>query len=72
MAYTTSQIDAIIVKLESALASGQASVQFEGRSITYRSATEILSGISYFRTLRDESTGTTRVRQIRMQTSKGF
>ncbi len=51
MAYTTSQLDAIIATLESALGSGTADVTFQGRRLVYRSVTDIRNAIAYFQAL---------------------
>jgi len=72
MSYTTTQLDAIIATLEAAMGTGAASVTFEGRRIDYKSNAEIARAISWFQGKRDSVAGTTRVRQIRMYTDKGF
>lgn len=75
MAYTVDQIDAIVLKLESALATGAARVTFEGRSIEYRTAKDIQTGIAYFRSLYDNVTGSTvapKIRTLYGYTNKGF
>ena len=52
MAYTLTQIDAIISTLESSLASGTAEVQFEGRRVRYHGVDQIVKAIAYFQGLR--------------------
>ena len=49
MALTSSQIEAIIEKLEAAVGTGRASIEYEGRRVQYHSADQILKAIEYFR-----------------------
>jgi len=56
MAYATADIDAIIKKLEGALATGTAEVAFEGRRLVYRSVADIRNAIAYFQALYDNAT----------------
>jgi hypothetical protein len=51
MAYTTSQIDAIIATLEAGLGQGYAEIMYENRRITYRSVADVRNAIAYFRGL---------------------
>jgi hypothetical protein len=56
MAYTTASLNTIIAQLENALALGAAEIQFEGKKIVYRNATDILKGIAYFQALLPDAT----------------
>ena len=67
MAYTTTQLSA----LESALASGALRVSYEGRSVEYRSIDDLKKAIAEVKS-GINSGSTTRVRQIRMYSDKGF
>jgi hypothetical protein len=49
MALSDSQVDEAITALETALASGQLTVEYAGRRVTYRSAAEIVPALEYFR-----------------------
>lgn len=44
-----SEIASAITALETALASGELTVEYNGRRVTYRSATEIVSALDYFK-----------------------
>ena len=46
---TLDEINAAILALETALASGQLTVEYDGRRVTYRSASEIETALAYFR-----------------------
>lgn len=46
---TPSEITAAIAALETALASGELTVEYNGRRVTYRSAAEIVSALDYFK-----------------------
>jgi hypothetical protein len=67
MAYTPSQLQA----LENALASGVLTVQYQGRTITYRSTAALKEAISTVRNALAVQDGT-RVRLIRFGSSKGL
>lgn len=49
--YTTAQLDSIIVALNARLAAGTASVEHDGKRITYNTPGEIRSGIAYFQAM---------------------
>lgn len=74
MPYTSSQLEAIILTLETGLASGYASIAVEGRgNVTYRNQADILKAIDYFNGLLGEVTNTSPRRRItRIITDKGF
>ncbi len=77
MAYTTSQLDSIITKLETALAVGTAEVMFEGRRLVYRSVSDIRNAIAYFQALYNNATDapvntTPKIRTFLFNGSKGF
>jgi len=55
MAYSTAELDTIIRTLEQGIASGAASVSFEGRSMVYRTVDQIRSAIAYFSALYDNA-----------------
>ena len=67
MAFTHAQLDA----LETALASGALTVEYDGRRVTYRSVAELKEAIAEVRTALDAAAGKTRLRQIRVHSSKG-
>ena len=67
MTYSQSQLDV----LEAALASGALTVEYDGRRVTYRSVAELKEAIAEVRTALDAASGKTRVRQIRVYSSKG-
>lgn len=56
MAYTLSDIDAIVTKLEGSLAKGYVRVSHDGHDLEYRSTEEILKAIGYFKNLRGSAT----------------
>jgi hypothetical protein len=49
MALSDAQVGEAITALETALASGELTVEYAGRRITYRSASEIVSALDYFK-----------------------
>jgi hypothetical protein len=49
MALSDSDVAAMITALETALGSGELTVEYAGRRITYRSAAEIVSALEYFK-----------------------
>jgi hypothetical protein len=49
MALSDSQVDAAITALETALATGELTVEYNGRRVTYRSATDIAAALDYFK-----------------------
>jgi hypothetical protein len=49
MALSDAQVGEAITALETALASGELTVEYAGRRITYRSAAEIVSALDYFK-----------------------
>lgn len=55
MAYTLSEIDVIVTKLESSLAKGFAEVSHEGQRLVYKSTADILRAIGYFQGLRNSA-----------------
>ena len=67
MSFTQTQLDA----LEAALASGALTVEYDGRRVTYRSVAELKEAIAEVRAALDSAAGKTRVRQIRVHSSKG-
>jgi hypothetical protein len=71
MAYTNAQLIAIIGTLETAYARNERTVIYDNRSVTYRSATEQLSAITYFSGLLTAQSRTRR-KQTYLVTSKGF
>lgn len=68
MAYTTTQLNA----LEAALARGEQSVSYEGRTVVYRSVTELQNAILEVRRALANAATTPPARQVRVTTSKGF
>lgn len=77
MAYATSDLDAIIAKLERALSSGYAEVEFQGHKSTYRSVNDIRSAIAYFQSLYPTATDAptttkNKVRTLLFYGNKGF
>ncbi|OAI25952.1 hypothetical protein A1351_15475 [Methylosinus sp. R-45379] len=46
---TSEQITAAIGALEVALASGELTIEYSGRRVTYRSTTELVAALDYFR-----------------------
>jgi hypothetical protein len=72
MAYTATELDVIIAKLESRLSQGTAEVQFsDGKRVRYSSTTEILAAINYYKGLKD-AISPTRIRQFRGYTTQGL
>lgn len=62
MAYTTANLDAIIAALEASLSKGYAEVTHEGQSLVYKSTTDIMRAIGYFKGLYNSTTdGTPKV-----------
>lgn len=49
MALSDAQVDEAITALETALATGELTVEYAGRRVTYRSAAEIVSALDYFK-----------------------
>ena len=77
MSYLTSEIDAVIAKLEAALGKGYAEVTHEGNRLVYRTTAEILKAIAYFRALYDNATDapvnpTPKVRTFYLHGGKGI
>lgn len=76
MAYTTSQLDAIITSLESSLGKGYAELSMDGGRLVYRNVDEILKAIAYFKNLRVQAVATaanvTPRRQILLSSLKGL
>ncbi len=72
MAYTQQELQTIIARLETALGRGELTVEFGDRRVTYQSAEEIRSRITYFTGLLNTVTGTTRPKQAFAVASKGF
>ena len=75
--YTTAQLDAIIAKLESCLASGTAEVEFQSRRLIYRSVADIRNAIAYFSGLYPTAsdapaTATPKIRTYLFYGNKGF
>lgn len=56
MAYTTSDLNAIIAKLEASLGKGYAEVTHDGQKLVYRSAADIMRAIGYFKGLLSTAT----------------
>jgi hypothetical protein len=48
MALSAQEIDNAVTALQSALASGELTVEYNGRRVTYRSSSEIVSALDYF------------------------
>lgn len=76
MAYTTAELDAKILQLETAIG-GTVEVQFENRRLIYRTMAEIRSGIAYFKSLYATATDAPsnpapRTRTFFLFGSKGF
>ena len=67
MAYTEEQARA----LREALTSGVLTVSYDGKSVTYRSVSEIKTVLAEIETARARDAGR-QVRQIRIVTNKGF
>jgi len=67
MAYTQTQLEA----LQAALASGELSVRFADRQVTYRSIEELKAAIAEVQAALQTTAGT-RVRQHLVHTDKGF
>lgn len=67
MAYTTDQL----ARLEAALASGEKMVRFDERWVEFRSPSELMEAIAAVKASMASASGT-RVRQIRMSSSKGL
>ena len=77
MAYTTSQLDTIVQKLESCLSSGTAEVEFQSRRLIYRSTADIRNAIAYFKGLYSSAsdapaTSTRKIRTLLFYGSKGI
>jgi hypothetical protein len=72
MTTRSQQIENNIRTLENALSKGYAEVTDNGNRLVYRSVTEILKGIEYFKSLRGEASGTKPIRQIRLYGGKGY
>jgi multidrug resistance efflux pump len=68
MSYTTTQLDA----LKKALATGERRVSFGDKTVEYRSVEELQAAIRTVEAELARASGTTRKRQIRVTTSKGF
>jgi hypothetical protein len=67
MAWTQQQLDAI----EAAIASGELTVRFGDRTVTYRSMDELLQARALIKQAVDEQAGTATDRFTFGQTSKG-
>jgi hypothetical protein len=63
MALTQSEIEAIITKLEKALGTGHASIEYEGRRVQYHSVADIQAAIAYFQGRLATVAGTSAPRQ---------
>lgn len=73
MAYTSAELDAKIVALETALSRGELRVDFADRSVTYRSVTETVQALEYFKGLLTNLTASTnRSRQSFGVAARGF
>lgn len=73
MAYTQAELETKIASLETALGRGELRVDFADRSVTYRSVDEIVSAITYFKSLLAPLTAATnRSRQSFGVASRGF
>jgi hypothetical protein len=68
MAYTTAQRDALMV----AIATGVLRVTADGRTVEYRSMADLLRALDEVNRGLAGEDGTTPVRRIVLQTSKGF
>lgn len=68
MAWTQANLDAI----ETAIASGELRVSFEGRSVEYRSIEELQKARAEIKAALSEAEGGTIVRQVRITSTKGF
>lgn len=66
--YTADHLQA----LRDALASGEHRVSYEGKSVEYRSVADLKAAIAEVESAIARDTGRTKVRQIRVTTSKGF
>lgn len=51
MALTAQQIDANITALQTALAKGELTVEYNGRRVTYHSTSELIAALGYFERL---------------------
>jgi hypothetical protein len=77
-AYTTAQLDSIVVGLEAGLAVGYAEVVAQdGRRLTYRSVDDIRKAITYFQSLYDNASDAPPVQSPKVRTfflhgNKGF
>jgi len=67
MAYTQIQLDA----LEAALASGALTVEYDGRRVTYRTVRELKEAIAEVKSALDIAEGKSRVRRIKVYSTKG-
>ena len=67
MAWTQTQLDAV----EAAIASGELTVRFGDRTVTYRSMDELLKARAVIQEALDAESGTTTDRFSFAQTSKG-
>lgn len=56
MAYTTANLDAIVQQLEAGLGKSYAEVTHEGKRLVYKSTTDIMKAIGYFKSLYDKAT----------------
>lgn len=65
--YTEQHLDA----LKQALASGELSVRWDGREITYRSISELREAINFVSAEIEKQNGTRRVRAVRIVVRKG-
>ncbi|MDF2140850.1 hypothetical protein [Paenirhodobacter sp. CAU 1674] len=55
-------IDEKIAALEEALASGELTVEYDGKRITYRSTQELMTSLNYFRGVKSSQSRGTSVR----------
>ena len=66
--YTADHLQA----LRDAFASGEHRVSYEGKSVEYRSVADLKAAIAEVESAIARDAGRTKVRQIRVTTSKGF
>jgi len=70
--YTTAQLDGIISALNARLAAGTASVEHDGKRITYNTPSEIREGIAYFQAMYPNASDAPAVTSPRVRTIFAF
>lgn len=72
MPLTDEQVAAAITAIQSALARGELTVEYQDRRVTYRSVDELRNALDYFEVLSADASGTRRPKQSFAVASKGF